>query len=702
MIFFARLKWPAALALVMAATVCGRAQIRDGGIDPKNLGKGVWVYSLTDATNKLGGHISSVTNVNSLMQFFRSSGIRYVIVKAATSDTLFKGCYATPQFTSNLVNTAHSNGLAVFGYNRSYGANIAGEVAVADYVFNQGADGFVFDAEAEWESGNAWITNGPAQAWQLCSTVRSNWPNKFLAHAPFPIIYLHSSFPYKEFGYWCDAVMPQIYHFSSSGLKGSPSAAINWSDVNWAYWQNSLFALPLTNINGTVVNWTNAIKPLIPLQDVYGEVVSGGIICEGAAGTVYSDADVMEFVDYAAADPNAQTAGGYRGVNFWRADTIGTNQWANITAGTSGNYSNIVNNVVLDDARATFTGGWTFVLTFNVTNRTVPGYVGRTGTDTNSFGTNYFFKAHGDGSAYAQFKPNIVIPGNYDLYQWHPFLTNASAGTPFQICGAAGTNTVFVNQQTNSGNWSSVGRFNFAAGNSNYIRILDNFSDTANLAVADGLKLVYADADIILDNTNTEVVYTGSWTLGTTATGRYQADYRFASSAASATATATYRPNLPNAGLYDVSVWYPAGGNRATNSPWMIASLGGSTNVIVNQQINGGFWLTLATERPFSAGTNGYVQLANNAGSSVVMADAVKFSWVGPLSPLELPSVSREPDGRVTVTVSSTPGYGVWIDRTTNLIVWQVLTNLVNTNGTLNFTDDSATNRNAGFYRARQ
>ncbi|MGI8967043.1 MAG: hypothetical protein ACR2H1_13285, partial [Limisphaerales bacterium] len=81
------------------------AVIRDGGIDPANLGKGDWVYSMTDATNKLGGHVNSVTNENSLMVYYKSQGIRYIIVKAATSDQLFNGCYAGPQFTSNLVNT---------------------------------------------------------------------------------------------------------------------------------------------------------------------------------------------------------------------------------------------------------------------------------------------------------------------------------------------------------------------------------------------------------------------------------------------------------------------------------------------------------------------------------------------------------------------------------------------------------------------
>src|SRR5258707_1186877 len=106
-----------ALLAFLLASPQVHAQTRDGGIDPSNLGKGDWIYSITDATNKLGGHISSVTNENSLMLFYRSQGIRYIMVKTGTGAQLFKGCYSFPQFTTNLVNTAHTNGILIFGYN---------------------------------------------------------------------------------------------------------------------------------------------------------------------------------------------------------------------------------------------------------------------------------------------------------------------------------------------------------------------------------------------------------------------------------------------------------------------------------------------------------------------------------------------------------------------------------------------------------
>ena len=478
---------PLIVALVALGTGQTRAQLRDGGIDPGNLGKGDWVYSISDATNKVGGRYPSVTNENSLMLFYKSQGIRYFVVKAGTGASLFNGCYPFPQFTSNLVSKAHANGILIFGYNRSYATNVSGELQIVDYVFNHGADGFVWDAEAEWESSRIG-TQGPTLAWQQLSAARTNWPNKFFAHAPFPIIYLHSSFPYKEFGFWCDAIMPQIYHFSAT--KGSQSAGINWSDINWKTWQNSLASLPPTNINGVSVTWTQAIKPLAPINDVYGPF--GSSPCEGTT-TPYPDKHVMEFMDYLIADPMPQTAGGYKGVSFWRTDLHGTNQWSNIKAGTSGTFTGIVNNIVIDDPNTTRTGVWSSVFTWRNTT-TAATFVGNgSGTETNSFGTNYLYKSKGDGTAYVEFTPLIAAAGSYQVYEWHPTLTNTSAAVPFEIYTNGGSAIVTANQQANAGDWNSLGTFVFRAGTAT-IRVRDNIPEPDRIAVADGLKLVLRSA----------------------------------------------------------------------------------------------------------------------------------------------------------------------------------------------------------------
>jgi len=125
--------------------------------------------------------------------------------------------------------------------------------------------------------------------------------------------------------------------------------------------------------------------------------------------------------------------------------------------------------------------------------------------------------------------------------------------------------------------------------------------------------------------------------------------------------TATFRPAFANAGYYDVYIWYPQGSNRATNAPWSVFFAGGSTNVPVNQSVNGGGWRLIAAARPFQAGTDGYVQLSNDTGYSgkVVLADGVRFIFAGPLS--VAPAIVQQPQSQtvkagsnVLFTVSAT------------------------------------------------
>lgn len=866
------------------------AVIRDGGIDPANLGKGSWIYAIKDATNKLSGHVSSVTNENSLMLFYKSAGIRYLLVKAGTGTALYYGCQSFPQLTTSFINTAHNHGIWVFGYNRSYGTNTAGEVAIANFVFNQGADGFVWDAEAEWES--AYLGNqGPALAWAQCSQVRSNWPNKFLAHAPFPIISYHSSFPYNEFGYWCDAVMPQIYHSGWSGVKGTASGGINWCDVNFARWQNSLIGSNSV-INEQTIWWTNAIKPIAPVENCYGE--SNPYLCNGPA-SAQNPKDVMEFMDYLTADPHSPSPGGYNGASFWRADLHGAVQWQNIAAGTMGPWPGKVNHLVLDDPRSVTVGSWTAVRTFSNGAFTGSG----SGTDTNSFGTNYLIASHGVGSRYAVFTPNVIVPGTYEIYQWHVSRPDASAAVPHHIQHAGGTTTVYANQQTNGGNWSLLGRFYLNEGSQNAVRVTDATTDNG-VAIVDGIKLIfvppaslpgapseldaqpasasqidlawrnnatnatgfvvargahpggpfndigstrasltnYSDTglpsgttfyyqvratnwlgassasapasartpgspaapgidappqpqtvragqdalftvaatgnpepgyqwwfesaplpgatassyvrsnvqpahaglysvvvsnslgsltsapalltvrcllnvtasaggsvtrfpnqpdyapntpvtltawaedgqafagwsgdaagssnplvvqlttnlqisarfvststDLILDNPDPEVVFSGEWQTGSTAPGHYGEDYRFALTRAGGSSNVVYRPYLWVPGLYDVFIYYPAGGNRTTNAPWSIRSLDGTHALAVNQQINGGTWLQIGSALPFAQGENGWVGLSNDTGDEgkVVLADAVRFTLATPFTE---PAITTQPQSR--------------------------------------------------------
>jgi hypothetical protein len=135
---------------------------------------------------------------------------------------------------------------------------------------------------------------------------------------------------------------------------------------------------------------------------------------------------------------------------------------------------------------------------------------------------------------------------------------------------------------------------------------------------------------LIVDNAN--AFYSGSWTLGTSATDKYGSYYQYASATPGfiASAEATYIPNIPTLGLYDVAEWHPAGSGRTTNAPITIYYNGGAATHHVNQTINGGAWNVIASNVNFAAGTAGFAVISNNTGETnvVVMADAMRWTYV--------------------------------------------------------------------------
>ncbi len=88
-------------------------------------------------------------------------------------------------------------------------------------------------------------------------------------------------------------------------------------------------------------------------------------------------------------------------------------------------------------------------------------------------------------------------------------------------------------------------------------------------------------------------------------------------------ASATWTPDLPVAGAYEVYAWWHQASGRATNAHYVINHNGGSADVYVDQTVNGGQWNTIGTYQ-FTAGTSGNVVLTDQADGRVC-ADAVKF-----------------------------------------------------------------------------
>ncbi len=141
--------------------------------------------------------------------------------------------------------------------------------------------------------------------------------------------------------------------------------------------------------------------------------------------------------------------------------------------------------------------------------------------------------------------------------------------------------------------------------------------------------------EVVVDNDLPSVTYSGSWS-DSSGSRWYDEDYgavadpvhyRFASTSATETATATYTPNIPQAGFYPVYTWASAGSNR-TSQFYKINHTGGQTEVRVDHSMVGNGWVYLGTYH-FDAGsstTEGSVVISNQgATGNVVIADAIRF-----------------------------------------------------------------------------
>ncbi len=311
--------------------------------------------------------------------------------------------------------------------------------------------------------------------------------------------------------------------------------------------------------------------------------------------------------------------------NFWQYTDSGT------VSGISGAVDRDVFNGTLSELTSTWVataaGGSSTDIIVDNSSATVVGTWSTGSTSTDKFGADYRYKNQGSGSSYLKYTPNITTAGDYNIYCWYPEGANRASDTPYVVTYNGGTATIPINQQFGGGAWNLLGTFNLVSGTAGNVKITDGIGSSSLVAVADAVRftLVPSVSDIIIDNTG--ATFVGTWSSGTTSTDKFGSDYRY-HTAGTGSSTATYTPNLPTSGTYRVYAWYPAGSNRTTSAPYIVRHSGVSTSVTLNQQINGGMWNSLGTYS-FSSGTGGNVKVTDNfTGTTVVMADAIKFVFV--------------------------------------------------------------------------
>lgn len=278
--------------LVQTAAAPTLGPIRDNGVDPANLGKGDWIWRMDAAMAAVG-----VSTVQGLIDFLKARKLQWITVKCGDGGSIWS------QFNTDLIQRARAAGLKIFGWAYVYGNNVQGEINVALNALSLGADGFIIDAEAEYER----LPNNAAVAEQYCQAIRAAYPNRFLAHAPFPIISYHRAFPYVTFGKYCDAVMPQAYWYA---IGVSPTYMVEWMNREWRSWHSSLSGAD-----------TNAIKPLAPIGQGWDALAPG---------------EITAFVRALKTNTPSASPGGYNGVSFWSCQHHTPAMWQEIEAVTIG------------------------------------------------------------------------------------------------------------------------------------------------------------------------------------------------------------------------------------------------------------------------------------------------------------------------------------------------------------------------------
>jgi len=283
-----------AVATAMPATVKANGvtpqPLLDNKVNPASLGKGDWIWEMPETESNFG-----FTTVQQVINYEQSLGMQWITVKCGDGGSVYS------QFNSQLITLAHAAGLKIFGWAYAYGnnsgadgngrsdaANIAGEIYVATNALGLGADGFIIDAEIEYETN----ATRYADATLYAHSIKSAYPTRFLAHAPFPYISYHPGFPYVQFGTNCDAVMPQDYW---GAFAITPYQMVNDMNSQWITWQKSL-----TGFN------TNAIKPIIPLAQSYSPVTG---------------LQITEFLNCLQTNTPKATPAGYAGASFWDAQS---------------------------------------------------------------------------------------------------------------------------------------------------------------------------------------------------------------------------------------------------------------------------------------------------------------------------------------------------------------------------------------------
>jgi len=229
----------------------------------------------------------------------------------------------------------------------------------------------------------------------------------------------------------------------------------------------------------------------------------------------------------------------------------------------------------------------------------------------------------GQGSKSVRYTPTLPASGFYEVLANWTEHSNRASNAPINITHKNGTDYLSVNQRSNGGQWVSLGIYGFNSGSSGNVLIHNTGAN--GYVVADAVKFVAIPAaEVTLDSEDSSgITFTGTWLSSTSKEG-YQGSHYMHDNDSNNYKSVLYTPEIPVSGSYEVFANWTADTNRASTVPIDISHDGGIDYVSVNQQSNGGQWVSLGTY-DFAAGTSGTILIHNTGSNGYVIADGLKL-----------------------------------------------------------------------------
>jgi peptidoglycan hydrolase-like protein with peptidoglycan-binding domain len=230
-------------------------------------GQGMWIWYLSQSD---GGNLASI------VAQAHASGVTTLFIKSSDGSTNY-----WTQFSPQLVQELHANGIKVCAWQYVYGTNPAGEAALGAEAVANGADCLVIDAEAEYEGRYS-----AAQTYisDLRARIGTAYP---VGLASFPYVSYHQSFPYSVF-------------------LGPNGAQYNAPQM---YWKDIGNSVDTVYANTFIANRIYG-RPIYPLGQAFGGV---------------SPEELLRFREEA-------TDYGATGISFWDWQESGEAEWGALAA----------------------------------------------------------------------------------------------------------------------------------------------------------------------------------------------------------------------------------------------------------------------------------------------------------------------------------------------------------------------------------